>query len=192
MSFWKWLEEKLLTRDDYFSPHTPADVIIGVGIDVSADGQEASPQSKMVAASCAKLLKLGYGRRLILAGGYSLPGANGVIESRGMLNSMPSELLSRDITLETRSDRTYLNADYTLPLIKSYERDVIIIAQQWHARRVRATFKKRWASRPDIVVRVIKARSDYGGASQRRLDHFWSFLLWDTAAWIVSKLKGYC
>lgn len=192
MSFWKWLEEKLLTSDDYYSPHTPADVIIGVGIDVSANGQRASPYSEAVARQCAELKRRHHGKRIIFTGGYFLPGSHGVTEARGMFDCLSGIVLRDGVTLETKADRTWLNADYTLPLIGRHERDVIIVAQQWHARRVRATFKKRWASRPDIMIRVITARSNYGGGSQRRLDHFWSFLFWDTCAFIISKLKGYC
>jgi enoyl-CoA hydratase/carnithine racemase len=158
----------------------------------SVDGKKASPYSKAVAKKCGELLCREYGKRIIFTGGYFLPGSDGVTEARGMLDSLANDVPPEKVTLENEANRTWLNADCTLPLIESHERDVIIVAQQWHARRVRATFKKRWASRPDIVIRVIKARSNYGGASQRRLDHFWSFLLWDTCAFIISKFKNYC
>lgn len=192
MSFWKWLEGKLVTHNDQLFPCTTADVIIGVGIDVSADGQEASPQSRAVAAQCNELLCREYGKRIIFTGGYFLPGSDGVTEAHGMLDSLSNDVPPEKVTLENEANRTWLNADYTLPLIEPHEHDIIIVAQQWHARRVRATFKKRWANRPDIRIRVIKARSNYGGGSQRRLDHFWSFLFWDTCAFIISKLKSYC
>jgi len=68
---------------------------------------------------------------------------------------------------------------------------VIIVAQQRHARRVLATFKKRWQG-IGIDIYNVKAWSDYGGGSQSRLDHFFTFAARDILAFIVSKLKGYC
>ena len=61
----------------------------------------------------------------------------------------------------------------------------IIVTQQLHARRVRETFKKL-QNKFDFYI--IKAESKYGGGSQRRLNNFFSFLLWDTTALILLKL----
>lgn len=190
MSFWKWLEKKLVTADDEI-PSSGADVIIGVGIDVSSDGRSASPYSKSVANKCGHLFKEGAGKRIIFTGGYLKPRVSGVTEARGMEKHLTLDIDRRFLTLENVANRTWLNADYTLPLIEQHERRVLIVAQQWHARRVRATFKWRWQGR-DIDIRVVKAWSDYGGGSQKRLDHFWSFVFWDSCAFIISKLKGYC
>lgn len=194
MSFWQWLEKRIVTDDDPL-PDNGADVIVGIGIDVSSDGCSASPYSRAVAIKCVWLFENNCGRRIIFTGGYSKPRVNGVTEALGMYcdvyNGLLLSGLKDQVTLEKMANRTYLNADYTLPLLRPGEKSVIIVAQQWHARRVRATFKKRWRGM-GIDVRVVRAWSDYGGGSQRRLDHFWSFFLWDTLAFFVSKLKGYC
>ncbi len=192
MSFWQWLEKRLVTADDPL-PRGSA-VIIGVGIDVSSNGRSASPYSRAVAQKSALLFRLGCARRIIFTGGYFKPGVSGVTEAWGMANCLflYKPTIPRDrVGLEIYANRTYLNADYTLPLLRPGEKSVIIVAQQWHARRVRATFKKRWAG-SGIEIRVVKAWSNYGGGSQKRLDHFWSFFLWDSLAFVVSKLKGYC
>ena len=191
VSFWQWLEKRLVTADDPL-PRGSA-VIIGVGIDVSVAGNSASPYSKAVARKCGNLFEAGSGHRIIFTGGYFKPGVTGVTEARGMAHylSITSEMPRDKVSLEIMARRTYLNADYTLPLLEPWENRVIIVAQQWHARRVRATFRKRWSG-SGIDIRVVKAWSDYGGGSQRRLDHFCSFFLWDTLAFFISRLKGYC
>lgn len=198
MSFWKLVEKWLVTDDDPI-PDNGADVIIGIGIDVSSDGCSASPYSRAVAQKSALLFRLGCARRIIFTGGYGKPGVSGVTEARGMANwlALYSPVPSNKVSLELQAKRTgtvsgtHLNADNVLPMLGPKEKTVIVVAQQWHARRVRAAFKKRWRGR-GIDVRVVRAWSDYGGGSQRRLDHFWSFLAWDTLAFIISKLKGYC
>ncbi|MFA6253198.1 MAG: YdcF family protein [Patescibacteria group bacterium] len=191
MSFWQWLEKRLVTADDPL-PRGSA-VIIGVGIDVSAAGNSASPYSKAVVSKCRQLFDAAAGHRIIFTDGYFKPRATSITEARGMAHylSITSEVPRENVDLDLLANRTYLNADYTLPMLEHWENCVIVVAQQWHARRVRATFRKRWAG-SGIDIRVIKAWSDYGGGSQKRLDHFWSFFLWDSLAFVISKLKGYC
>jgi hypothetical protein len=195
MSFWQWLEKRLVTADDPL-PRGSA-VIIGVGIDVSAVGNSASPYSKAVANKCGELFRAGYGHRIIFTGGYFKPYVTGVTEARGMERHLTADIPRNIVALELRAQRTgmvsgaHLNADNVLPMLKPNEKTVIVVAQQWHARRVRAAFNKRWAG-SGIDIRVVKAWSDYGGGSQKRLDHFWSFFLWDSLAFVISKLKGYC
>lgn len=87
-----------------------------------------------------------------------------------------------------------MNADECLKIMQENGwKSAIIVAQQWHARRVRATFKKRWA-KSGIRFYIIKAHSNYFKEmnSQKRFESFWKFALWDTLAFVVSKIKGYC
>lgn len=186
--FWKWLERKLETKDDLLPDK--ADVVIAVGIDVSQDGKSAGPYSAAVAQKALELFKNQKTDSLLFTGGYSFN--NGLTEAELIYNLVAGQIQAWRVFLEIQGYRTYLNADFTLSILQAHELEsAIIVAQQWHARRVRATFKKRWTG-TGIKIYVIKAHSEYGGGSQSRLDHFISFFLWDTLAFIVSKFKGYC
>lgn len=187
MGFWDWLERSLETRDDRLPKKV--DVAIAVGIDVSKDGTKASPQSRAVALKAAELFLRGKAENVLSVGGYS---AGGPIEAEAMADIIADNIPETNLFLEKKSFRTYLNADYTLLILKQNGwKTAIIVAQQWHARRVRVTFRKRWQG-SGIKFFVVKAQSPYGGGSQKRLNHFWSFVLWDIYAFIVSKIKGYC
>jgi uncharacterized SAM-binding protein YcdF (DUF218 family) len=139
MDFWDWLERLLATKDDVLP--LEADVIMGIGIDVSKDGQKASPQSEAVALKVLELFLKGRGKNILLSGGYS---AGGITEAKAMDDIISKEVSKSKIILEEKSYRTYLNAKYTLPILEEKGwKNTIIIAQQWHARRVRATFSKK-------------------------------------------------
>jgi len=183
----RWLERLFSVCDD--SLPEVADAVIGIGIDVSRDGIKASPYSEAVAWKALKLFRHGIVQNVLFTGGYSV---DGLTEAEAMRRILGMAVSEENLFLEQKSFRTYLNADYTLPIVQEKGwKKVIIVAQQWHARRVKATFKKRWAGK-GIDIYVVKARSDYGGGSQSRLDHFFTFALWDTLAFIISKIKGYC
>lgn len=185
----RWLERLLVIEDDPMPQN--ADVVIGVGIDVSKDGERASPYSKAVAIKCLRLFHANEARNILFTGGYSVHPWR-MTEARAMCDIIAWQLPWESIYLEQDGCRTYLNADYTLPIVLGAEwKKVIIVAQQWHARRVKATFKKRWAG-TGIEIYVVKAWSDYGGGSQWRLDHFFTFALWDSLAYIISVIKRYC
>jgi len=193
MDFWNWLEKLLETKDDVLP--LEADVLMGIGIDVSKDGLKASPQSEAVALKILELFQEGKGKNVLLSGGYSV---GGITEAKSMDNIFSKKVSKLKPILEEKSYRTYMNADCTLPILKEKGwKNAIIVAQQWHARRVRATFRKRWA-KCGVHFAVIKARSKYGtgsgndGNSQNRLKHFVIFLFWDTLAFIISKIRDYC
>lgn len=197
MGFWKWVE-KCLVIDDHL-PLAPVDAVIGIGIGVSKNGYQASTQSKKVAELAYETFRQGWAPLLIFTGGLS---AGQVLEARGMFNHIFPRL-SRDlpklkssgkkIRLELLAKHTWQNADYTLPIVQRAGcRKVIIVAQQWHARRVLATFRKRWA-KAGITIYIAKAWSPYGeDNSKKRLGGFWIFLLWDSACFWWGKLKGWC
>jgi uncharacterized SAM-binding protein YcdF (DUF218 family) len=187
--FWKCFEGKFLTKDDDLPAQ--ADVVIAVGIDVSKDGKNASPYSASVAQKALEIFNDDKAKNILLCGGYRLN--QGLTEAELMHALIARQVLDPEkVFLETQSKQTYLNADLTLQILQEHGwHSAIIVAQQWHARRVRATFKKRWAN-TGIKIYVIKAPSEYGSGSQKQLDHFITFCLWDTLAFVASKLKGYC
>jgi len=184
----RWAEKKLVIPDDKLPKM--ANVVIGVGIDVSKDGSMASPYSKSVAEKCTELYGDDKVRNILFTGGYQFNFGN--TEARAMKDCVRARPDEDHLLLEEKSFRTYLNADYSLPIVRRHQwTKVIIVAQQWHARRVLATFKKRWRNQ-GIDIYIVKAWSDYGGGSQSRLDYFLTFAAWDTLAFVISKLKGYC
>ncbi|MEK7570008.1 MAG: YdcF family protein [Patescibacteria group bacterium] len=189
-SFWSWIEEFFETHDDI--PPKAVNAIIAVGCDVSADGTGPSPMSRAIAERVLELSQTHPNKCMIFAGGYRYPAASqNPCESVHMYNVISRRAPIADIQIETESNRTYLNADETLKIMHSLSyTSAIVVAQQWHARRVRATFRKRWKDK-GIRIYVIKARSTYGACSQKRLHHFVKFVLWDTLAYLYGILKGY-
>lgn len=226
MKFSGLIERLFETCDDPIPPE-PADIVIGIGTDVSKDGLDVSPQSRAIAEKVLEIFLSGKARFILFTGGYSYTAgekdeenatetaqkiADGLRETYTEAGCMSSHLfalsVSRNIDAkifteykilhETDSRRTYLNADFTLQKIKNLRwligdcKSVIVVAQQWHARRVRATFRKRWRG-SGIKISVVKAYSPYtDDNSQWRWRKFWRFAMWDTIAFVISKLKGYC
>lgn len=196
MKFSEWFERSFETKDDFLA--TKADVIIAIGTGVSVDGWQPSPQSREIAIKAATLYQYDRANVIIFCGGYA---AHGLSEADRMWDCVkhrvpfPSDRYTTDgqTFLETKSTRTYMNADNTLAIMKAHNfKSAIIVTQQWHARRVRKTFQKRWKG-SGIKICVVKARSSYSGDnSQSRLNNFWKFAVWDTLAFAFSYLKGYC
>lgn len=207
MKFSEWFERIFETKDDQMPQK--ADVIIAIGTDVSADGYSPSPQSQAIAHKAAAFYLCDRANAIIFCGGYS---TRGLTEAERMWNHVknrvpfPADRYTTDgqTFLETKSTRTYGNADNTLAIMKEHNwKTAIIVAQQWHARRVRATFWWRWNKQHKFFWRkkcegpyriaVVKARSSYSGDnSQSRLHSFWKFAVWDTLTFIFSYFKGYC
>lgn len=197
MNFSERIERFLETRDDPVPPPGGVDVIIAIGTDVSADGWSASPQSKEIASRASRFYLNRVSNHLIFAGGYHYEALTEAAVMYTVVKNYVPDPASNYTTdghtfLETKNTRTWMNADNTLKIMKTHNwTSAVIVAQQWHARRVRATFRKRWGKGYNIYV--IKARSAYtGDNSQKRLKSFWRFAFWDTLAFAVSYLKGYC
>lgn len=170
-----------------------ADMVIGMGADVSVDGQRPSPQSEAIARKAFELAIIIGAPRLLFSGGYR---RGGPCEARAMATFVRQtfEVTNRplEIIAETKSRTTRQNVVYCSPILYQYRcRSVVVVAQQWHARRVRAVWRKLTAG-TGIKVMVIKAESPYGGGTQARLANWPTFLAWDSFAFVVSKLKGYC
>lgn len=192
MKFSEWLERHIVIDDD---PLTGTyDAAIGIGIDTTPDGRNASPHSEAVAWKCRELLFGGRVRHILFTGGYHVPGGRCEAETMWavLATQTPSNLFAEQTGLELTANRTYLNADAARSIAKKNKwRRVIVVAQQLHARRVKATFAKRWAG-SDIEVAVVKAWGQYTqNCSQRRLRSFWNFLMWDSLSFLLGKLKGW-
>lgn len=192
MKFAEWIERLIVTDDD---PLTGIyDYAVGIGIDTTPDGRNPSPHSEAVAWKCRELLIAERARNIQLLGGYKVPG--GFPEAWTMYQLLrgqtPPNLLDRRTFIETLSDRTYKNADAALRIFhKSGVRRIVVVAQQLHARRVRATFRRRLAG-SGIEIAVVKAWGAYTqNCSQRRLRSFWSFFAWDTLSFALGKIKGW-
>jgi uncharacterized SAM-binding protein YcdF (DUF218 family) len=100
--------------------------------------------------------------------------------------NVPSERL----IIENKSLKTYGNAKESLTIMRKHGwKTAVVVAQQWHARRVKATLRKMWGS--DIKFCVVKAHSPYGGNSGLVMRNFLFFLIYDTLSFIFFKIKGY-
>lgn len=192
----EWFEKTFQMKggDSYLETAFPSsvDVIIAIGTDVAKDGKGPSPQSKMIALVADRIFRSGNADNILFCGGYE---HKGLREYYAMyMSRYGNRETPQGVWFEGESNRTYLNADNTLEIMKNKGWDsAIVVCQQWHARRVRATFKKRWHGSGKKFY-VLKAFSPYvkGANSQKRFDNFWRFLFWDTLAFVVSKIKGYC
>lgn len=177
-----------------------ADVIICIGTDVSRNGRHISPQSKAITDVAYNMFSRLRAPNVLFCGGYGTQYGSTesslmslYFMSRWITEGRNSGLLIGRLRHEDESKRTYQNARFALQKLRKNEwRSAIIVAQQWHVRRVRATFAKQWRG-SGIRFAVVKARSPYSGDnSTNRFKSFWRFFLWDTASFILSKVKGWC
>jgi uncharacterized SAM-binding protein YcdF (DUF218 family) len=188
--FFKKIEKVFLKKDDPLPKK--ADVIIGLGFGLSVDGEKCSPQLKKTVEKCLDLLKEGKAENLIFTGGFRV--GNGPTEAEAMkeyLFSLP-EGDKYDPVLEKESWRTYGNANNCLLIMQiNHWRTAIIVTQQWHFRRARATFVRNWHGK-GLEFYFVKSFSDYGGNYQTRLNSWPQFALFDLLAWVNTKVRGLC
>lgn len=190
-SFWDWLERKLEIQDDPLPKLV--DCIIGIGCDVANTLDGCSPQCTAIVESIASLYVTGHATRVLLVGGYRDPAFPGsACEAERMGKALTMSISDATVTLETTSVTTLMNAERSLPILERHNvHSVIIVAQQWHARRVRTIFTKCFTP-AGIRVYVVKARSPYGpGGTQKRFEHFVKFAFWDTLGFLHGKIHGY-
>ena len=77
MKLSEWFERWIVVEDD---PLTGTyDAVIGIGIDTTPDGRNASPHSEAVAWKCRELFFAGSARQMLFVGGYHTSG--GLAES---------------------------------------------------------------------------------------------------------------
>ena len=186
--FWERVEQRFEAPDDPLP--ILADVAIALGYGLAPDGKTPSPQSAANARKAADLFLEGKARGVLLVGGGTR--GRGATEAEAMANSISGKVPRPKILLETESKNTVGNADNSLRILVEHGwRTAIVVCQQWHARRVRAVFRKRWNG-GGIEFVVAKARSPYGGPSQAAAMSFPSVVLWDTLGFVIAKLKGQC
>lgn len=183
-----FLERLGVIKDDPLPPDR-VDVAIGVGIDVSADFQAASPYSRAIAQKAAALYYGGRVDHVLFTGGY--PVGRDVNEALAMRRLAARKVREDRLFVETESQRTWQQADGTLRIMKAHGwRSAIVIAQQWHARRVRATFRRRWKG-SGCRIYVVKAFSEYGGGSREAPESLRDVRCLGTVAFIISKIVGH-
>ena len=165
-----------------------ADGIIGIGIGLRADG-EPSPMSAAVAKKCVDLYIAGVANRIVFTGGYQ---RNGTTEAEAMASvarrlGVPESAL----IIENKSRRTHLNALLTKPIVVELGwRSLILVAQNVHARRALAIFRRLYG--PEYTFYFAAAKSKYELLPQRRLSSEPRFLLtWELPSFLLAKIRGW-
>lgn len=189
IGFWDWVERKLEPEDD--SLPECADVVIGLGsaLEITNEGMVvASRASRAIAKRCRELYEAGRAENILFAGGYT---EKGITEAEAMAAEIVGMVPKEHVGIEYRSQYTFQNADYLLPLmwIRGWK-SAIIVTRQWHARRARMIFRKRWAGQ-GIAIAVIKERIPYTGSTRWRDSHFLLAVFWDFLALIMGKLRAH-
>ena len=185
---WQEYEDKHSIPNSSLRRNGDYDLIIGVGIGVNPTGTGPSSMSRAVAQKCLKLYRQGYSKRIVLV---STNGINGLTEAEAMASVIRDQLPAGSLIVSTSKDDndTRMNALTAKQLAEEQNLrtvEVIVVAQQWHARRVAGVFRKVFPN-----VSVIKAWSNYGKAHQKRLSSALAFHLWDWMATQVFRLKGW-
>lgn len=164
------------------------DVVIGLGCDLSPDGQSASPYGRSIASKVVELAE-DYGvKDILFIGGYTYN--DGPSEASSMREVAKVIYPKANYFLETKSRHTYESVINSKAILKKHKwKKILVVAQQKHSWRVKLLFKKQLGAK--YSINVVKAYSKYGGGSQTRLDNVIFFWMWDTAALIYSKLKGW-
>jgi uncharacterized SAM-binding protein YcdF (DUF218 family) len=180
------LERFICAPDDQ---HKEADVVICIGTDVSRDGSSVSPQSQAIVDLAAELVKEGLTGEVVFTGGYSASGPTEAVTMREYW--LKSGGCYTNFVSDRVSTNTRMSALQSVWIAKELGwKKLLVVTQQLHARRVRATFRKV-AKNYGIEVEVVKAWSSYGGGSQKRLRSFWCFLVWEMAGTVLFWLRGW-
>jgi uncharacterized SAM-binding protein YcdF (DUF218 family) len=167
------------------------DVAIAIGIGTSKDGTGANPRSASNALAAAAVYIGKKAKNVLLVGGAKADGIpDSVTEAEGMRETVKRFFWDKShLYLETSSTTTLQNARQALGIMKQQGwTSAVICAEALHARRVEATFRKQWPSDYEIIV--IPTFGGYGNSSGRFTTPF-QFLLYNAAATVWSKLKGW-
>ena len=188
MGFTEWFERIFSAKEDPLPRF--ADVVVAVGFALSRDGTKCSTAT------------LGIARRA-LSEWDKLLDAMLVLQGRGYKRDMPTTearamreaigFYSPRIILEEISYNTRMNAVEFARLAKEQGwRAAVVVAQQWHARRVRLAYRKALReAEVDCRIKVVKAWAPYGGINKWFLNWAPWFWLWDTLSLGYFKLKGW-
>ena len=103
------------------------------------------------------------------------------------------DLGGRVVVLEEGSHSTRLNAEELKRIMDERGwKTAVVVAQQLHVKRVRATFRRLMPASEGYKIYVVAAWSLYGGSSKWIFCNFWTFCLWDRViAWTIFRLKGW-
>jgi uncharacterized SAM-binding protein YcdF (DUF218 family) len=181
------LERFICASDDQ---HKETDAIVCIGTDVSRDGRSVSPQSQAIVDLAAKLVEEGLTEEVVFTGGYSAGGPTEADAMQGYWLKSGYPYIKQ--VSDRASTNTRQNALQSLWIADELGwKKLVVVSQQLHARRVRATFRKVAKDYKGIEVQVIKAWSPYGGGSQNRFNSFWRFLAWEMIGTTYFWLRGW-
>jgi uncharacterized SAM-binding protein YcdF (DUF218 family) len=168
------------------------DVAIAIGIGVTPAGTGPSPRSFANVKTAFEFWRAGKARQILLCGGNGIvKGAgNGMTEAEAMYVALKSRVPDGRVHLDKASTTTAENAQEALRFMHEHNwRSAIITAEAIHANRVYATFRKQWAG-THLRFTVVRTYGAYGNSAGWPTTPF-PFLLYNTAAGVVSKLKGW-
>lgn len=193
----KLLEKFLVIPNDEL-PKEPVDVIIGIGAGLSRVSDNPcgsislSPQSEKVLSLVLELFEKGKGKRVFFSGGYNF---QGYYESLIMCNKFVYDYLERRNkpiypACETKSRNSFGNALQTLEWMEKNDcKSAIIVDFSGHLKQMKRIFLKQ-AKGEEITFYFVNAYSKYGGNTQRRLNNFYLFLVWEFLTNVYYKLIG--
>ena len=190
-----WAErlENWLAIDDDELPERPARCVVAVGCTLDPSGLALSPQSWAIAVKAADLYFRGHAEELVALGSGYKPGQMPFTEGELMLflwrtRDIPNKaIVVADTSYNTRLSALELKE--TLQDLGIVRGDLIVVAQQLHARRVKLSFQKVLG--PAYRIYMVKTQSKYGGSSKWFMGTFWRFLLWDTLSLALFKVRGW-
>jgi len=176
------------------------DVIVGIGTGLKADGS-CSPQSKAITEKCVIFLNLDFcqSRKIIFTSGNFWGGPR---EAEAMRDFAVELGVPRaNIIVEVESKNTRENAIETQAVIlkesgiQNHWKNILIVADRIHARKVRACFRKIFEDpllRNSFKVYIAKAYTTYDSkVPQKRLRSKTRFFFWELFSYVIFKLKGW-
>ena len=155
--------------------------IVCIGIDLSEKGDAASPQSEAVALKAMTYFKIFRDNVIgIFTAGYRVKGGL-YTEAEAMERYITGSFPDIETFKVEDVDGTHLEVQRVIEILQEQKcKRAILIGQQLHLTRIRALFLKIGAG-SGIQFFFVKARSRYGGGSQKRLWCFPFFLFWEKA-----------
>jgi uncharacterized SAM-binding protein YcdF (DUF218 family) len=168
-----------------------ADAIACVGI--GTDNQDKGPNSRLLAIilEATKLFNENVFRYAILLGGNRSENG-GLCESVIMDDKLQLAIPDQQRIISVTDKNTYQNAETTLRIMKEYQlKSVIVLAEAWHARRVKLIFKRVFRkSGMTVFIKPILAK--YEPDSSGKYITPLSFVLYESfLATPYSLLKGW-
>lgn len=187
---WGWLEGLIEVADDPIPDKV--DVVIVSGIGRSWTWRSVSSQSAANVQKALALWAAGKAEYLLFVGAGADWRPGELTEADSMRQYAGLSIPDERCFLERGSTFTFENADFSLPILLEHGwKTAVVVTQQLTARRVRAIYRRRWEGSGTKFF-VVKARSNYGGNSQWRWNHFLLALGWDLLGWAGGWVRGHC